>query len=150
MHVLDRLDVRRAEPADAGFIRDLGRTAFAEYSPNSAREVTSMAGRGRAFVATDRGVPVGFVLLEPNSDETVHVSAIAVTESARGRGIGRRLLEHGEEAARSGGARELSLVTADGNLAALELFLRAGFRRTRRTARYYSRGQAAIWLSKTL
>jgi ribosomal protein S18 acetylase RimI-like enzyme len=150
LQVALRVRIRPAQAGDHGFIRELGLSAFSEYSLHAAREVMAMANRGRTFVADEGDRPVGFVVLEPERAGTVHVSAIAVFETARGRGVGRTLLEHAEAAARAAGARALSLVTADGNLAALELFLRCGFRRVHRSDRYYARGQPGIALNKAL
>jgi ribosomal-protein-alanine N-acetyltransferase len=150
MLATSELSIRPIEASDSAFVSELGRAAFSEYSPNAAREVASMAGRGRTFVAALGAKAVGFVVLELQGDGVAHVSALAVAEAARGRGVGRSLLGRAEDAAREAGATELALVTADGNLAALELFLRSGFRRVRRSSRYYARGQPGIWLVKAL
>jgi ribosomal protein S18 acetylase RimI-like enzyme len=108
-----------------------------------------MASRAHTLVATDDGEPAGFVVVEIGGG-SAHVSAIAVTTESRGRGIGRRLLLAAESLARRSGTAVIALATADSNLAALELFLRAGYRRRRRHGRYYARGQAAVELEKAL
>jgi ribosomal protein S18 acetylase RimI-like enzyme len=145
-----RVEIRVAERTDEAFIAQLGRAAFAEYSPHSARETSSMAQRGTTWVAFLDGAPVGFVVLDALREGSMHVSAIAVVTDARGSGIGKRLLGTAEMAARGRGAGEVTLVTADANLGALELFLRSGYQRTRRADRYYARGQGAVWLRKRL
>jgi ribosomal protein S18 acetylase RimI-like enzyme len=150
MHVVENFRIRAAEPSDLGFVRDLGHQAFSEFSPNAAREVVAMASRGQTFIAEERSLRVGFVVVDLPREGVSHISALAVQRSARGRGVGQRLLAWAEQAGRADGARELALVTADGNLAALDLFLRSGFRRTKNAARYYARGQSGLWLSKSL
>ena len=65
--------------------------------------------------------------------------AVAVTARARARGVGARLMQVAERYAASRGGRRLSLFTADSNLAALELFLRRGFRIVDRRRRFYAR-----------
>ncbi|MEW6082499.1 MAG: GNAT family N-acetyltransferase [Bacillota bacterium] len=57
------------------------------------------------------------------------VLSIAVRAGARGRGVGRMLLEKGCEYLRSTGATEVKLEVRPGNEAALALYRRAGFRR---------------------
>jgi ribosomal protein S18 acetylase RimI-like enzyme len=136
-------------PSDEPFISELGRSAFAEYSFRAGPGSVAMARRGRTLVACERDAPVGFAVVElPGS--AAHLSAITVDESARGRGVARSLLLAAESAARSAGARALALVTAESNVAALELFLRNGFERVGRVARYYQRGQDAVRLEKIL
>lgn len=143
------LSIRRATDGDAAFIQALAAEAFAEYSPNAARQTAAMASRAHTLVVSDGGEPAGFVVVEIGGG-SAHVSAIAVTTEARGRGIGRTLLLAAEALARRSGAAVIALATADSNLAALELFLRSGFRRRRRQGRYYARGQTAVELEKAL
>jgi ribosomal protein S18 acetylase RimI-like enzyme len=73
-----------------------------------------------------------------------------VVESQRGRGVGRALLDAAERAAADAGARALELVTAEANLAALELFLKSDYRIVRTLPSFYPRGQTAHVLRKTL
>jgi ribosomal protein S18 acetylase RimI-like enzyme len=93
--------------------------------------------------------PVGFAVVTA-SEERAHLDAIAVSARTRGRGVGRALLEHAEALAHSAGARTMVLVTADSNLAALDLFLRSGFEISARLPRFYARGQNALRLTKRL
>jgi ribosomal-protein-alanine N-acetyltransferase len=146
---LKSLSIRGATAEDAAFIRDLGGEAFGEYSPNAARDTASMAARAHTLIATVGSEHTGFVVVEIGAG-TAHLSAIAVKTEARGTGIGRRLVVAAEALARARGASVIGLATADSNLAALELFLRCGFRRRRRHGRYYARGQAAVELVKQL
>ena len=57
------------------------------------------------------------------------VLSIAVRAGARGKGVGRMLLESGCEYLRSTGAREVKLEVRPDNEAALALYRRAGFKR---------------------
>jgi len=137
-------------PSDQGFVADLGRSAFAEYSREPVAGVLAMARRGRTLVASEDGKLVGFAIVEMTGHEKAHLAAISVSEGARGRGVARALLEAAEGVARQAGAPSLGLVTADSNLAALELFLRCGFERVGRATRYYPRGQNAVRMEKNL
>lgn len=144
-----RVAIRFAEPADDGFIRDLGRDVFTEYSLRAERETARMASEAPTLVAIQDGERIGFAIVEilgPNA----HLAAIAVIETARGRGVGAALLRAAERLARSRGSRELSLTTADSNLAALDLFLKRGFRRRVQHGGHYARGQRTLRLIKRL
>lgn len=144
------LVVRSMRPSDQNFVADLGRSAFAEYSREPTAGVLAMARRGRTLVASQDGELVGFAIVEMQAPQSAHLAAISVAERARGRGVARALVKGAERLARQAGARSLGLVTADSNLAALELFLRCGFERVGRHTRYYQRGQDSVRMEKNL
>jgi ribosomal protein S18 acetylase RimI-like enzyme len=137
-------------PSDEAFIADLGRLAFGEYAPDPGVGVLSMARRGRTVVAVEDDDPVGFAIVETKAAGVAHLSAITVAEHARGRGVAHALLRAAENVAKRAGAPALGLVTADSNLAALDLFLHSGFERVERVSRYYQRGQNAVRMEKIL
>jgi ribosomal protein S18 acetylase RimI-like enzyme len=93
---------------------------------------------------------VGFVTLETSREGRAVVLAIAVDPEAQGQGVGERLMRAAERHARQCGARVLGLCTAEANLAALDLFHKRGLGIVRRLPRYYSRGQNACWLEKSI
>lgn len=144
------LQVRAFQAADAGFVSRLGKDAFCEYSEEPGVSTLWMAKHYRTFVATLDGRSVGFAIMHLKAAKMPELVAIAVVKSARGRGVGRRLLATAERMALLRGARSLRLHTADFNLAALELFLNCGFRITRRYRRYYRDRFAACELVKDL
>ncbi len=92
---------------------------------------------------------VGFAVISARGGRAT-LDAIAVVPRMRGKGVGAALLEAAETEATRAGAPSLVLVTADSNLAALDLFLRAGYRITRRLERFYARGQNAVKMEKRL
>jgi ribosomal protein S18 acetylase RimI-like enzyme len=104
---------------------------------------------GTLFIATESERPVGFVIVSVEGDKS-EVRAIAVVESFRGRGLGESLLRAACAHAKRRDAAQISLTTADSNLAGLSLFLRSGFERGERRSRYYARGQNALRLTKVL
>jgi len=146
-----QVSVRRFAPEDRAFVAALSERAFAEYGGEPARYTLSVIDRSdtRTWLAVEADVPVGLVVLELGGSRAT-ILAIAVTESARGRGIGQRLMQAAERHAQAQGARQLTLSTADANLAALDLFLRRGFRIVRRRLGFYSRRQDACELEKRL
>lgn len=147
---LSSVRVRRRLSSDEPLIASLARDAFAEFTPRAVSTTLAMAERGTTLVAEQRGRAIGFAVLDFPKAAVAHLAAIAVSTEQRGRGIGGLLLGAAEALARQRGATRFELQTADGNLAALALFYRHGFRRDGRQQRYYARGQAADRLSKLL
>lgn len=81
----------------------------------------------------ENGEPCGMVSLiqEPGSPvDDRHVMSHWVAPEVRRRGIGWALLDAARDQAILDGARTLSLWVLDGNTAAGDLYVRAGFRRT--------------------
>jgi ribosomal protein S18 acetylase RimI-like enzyme len=111
-----------------------------------------MAERSTSFtaIAEHDGEPVGFAIVDFAARELATLDAIATLPSHRGHGIGRALLQRMEAEVRRRGVRRLRLVTADANLAALDLFLKAGFRIAEHLAYFYPRKQDAVVLEKRL
>jgi ribosomal protein S18 acetylase RimI-like enzyme len=146
-----QVSVRRFTPADAAFVSQLSERAFGEYGGRPAHYTASVVQRPNTvtWLAVEADAPVGLVVLELDGARAA-ILALAVTERARGRGIGGRLMQVAERHAREQHAGELTLWTADANLAALDLFLGRGFRIVRRKAGFYSRRQNACQLEKAL
>ena len=131
------LHIRPRRSADHEFIGRLAVQAFAEYDPQPLLTIRRLVRRGATWVAWRGDAPVGFAIVQPLTEISVDLCAIAVEEHARGSGIGRALLTHVEQTVVSGGHREIRLHTAQSNLSALELFLKCGFRLEQRMPRFY-------------
>ena len=88
--------------------------------------------REHRFVAELDGEVVGWVAVVPYSRRAVYrgvgEESVYVAERARGRGVGRALLEAVIESAREGGLWTLQAGIFPDNLASLELHRRLGFR----------------------
>ncbi|HEX6273227.1 MAG TPA: GNAT family N-acetyltransferase [Polyangiaceae bacterium] len=148
-----RLRVYRG--ADAPFVEELARRAFAEYSRRAAVAGARAAPHAGVvtLVAVVGEAPAGFATVAVHAggrQVIASLDAIAVEPEHRGRGVGKVLLAGAERKAKAAGATELRLVTAEANLAALDLFLRSGFEINARLGRYYERGQNAVRMRKTL
>jgi len=144
--------LRAAAPADLQAVSELGGRAFAEYDPHAARTTRHLVrSPGALTLLAERAErPIGFVIVRPQDRAVMAVDAIAVAESERGRGVGKRLMRAAEQRARTGGFRVLSLKTAQANVAALDLFLRLGFTITERAGLFYFGRQPACQLLKRL
>ncbi|MFS0884107.1 ribosomal protein S18-alanine N-acetyltransferase [Aeromicrobium sp. 179-A 4D2 NHS] len=75
---------------------------------------------------------------------------IGVGLGSRRQGVGSRLLEAVEDAARSRGAERMLLEVADDNEPALALYRRAGYRETGRRRGYYRSGADAVLMDRRL
>lgn len=146
-----QVSVRRFSIEDAPFVAELSDQAFAEYGARPSRYTLSVIQRPttHTWVAVEAGAQLGVVVLELDGSRAA-LLALAVTERARGRGIGGLLMQAAEQCARRKGVSQLVLFTADSNLAALDLFLRRGFRIVRRKPGFYSGQQDACELAKAL
>jgi putative acetyltransferase len=83
---------------------------------------------GRVFLADVDGKTVGCVALIPMGDGVYELSKMAVSPSMRGRGIGRRVLEHAIAQARALAATSLFLGSNSVLQNAVHLYESVGFR----------------------
>ena len=105
-------------------------------------------GPGAAWVVLyEDGRPVACGGLRPLGDGAGELKRMFVTASARGRGIGRRLLAELEERARAAGMRRLRLLTTDVLAEARGLYASAGYRTL---AAPVVEGRQDYWLEREL
>jgi ribosomal protein S18 acetylase RimI-like enzyme len=89
--------------------------------------------RGQVWVARDAaGDVIGHLQTVPLDDEgTWEVTNTAVVESARGQGVGRRLIEAAVAEAAGAGVTRIVLATGAADVGNLRFYQRCGFRITR-------------------
>lgn len=105
----------------------------------------------RLLVAESAGRIVGYCLvLLPAGRSRARLYSIATAADQRGRGLGGRLLDAAEQAARSRGHAQMGLEVRGDNAAAIALYLRRGYVEHARIAGYYEDGAAAIRMRKRL
>lgn len=136
--------VRDALPAELDVIGDLRVTAYRAdgfLSAQSPYEQTLRSlgadGEGEVLAAVDGDMILGTVMLQPwpRGGEVVRgpgeaeIRALAVAPAARGRGIGRLLLNAVTGRARERGIRHLVLLTQAGMVTAQRLYTTSGFGR---------------------
>lgn len=90
--------------------------------------IAEIPGRAAANPGGSAGAPVGCCALVPTAPGEFELAKMTVAESARGLGIGRRLLAFTVDVARQMGARRLYLESNTKAAAAIHLYEQAGFR----------------------
>lgn len=132
------VDLRQADPAspDAqrclrAYVTELKRRApqrgFDPSKGATAEPHEVRPPRGAFVVAYRRGEPVGCGAVKHQPHDVTDIKRMWVAESARGLGLGRRLLEHLERLAREHGSREAHLETSDVLPEAIALYRSAGY-----------------------
>lgn len=97
---------------------------------------------------TDKDL-VGFAMAH-FGDDSVHVTLLAVAESAQRQGVGRQLLDWIEESAVTAGVFMVELELRAGNSGAKRFYTALGYRETLRVPRYYSGIEDAIRMARNL
>jgi ribosomal-protein-alanine N-acetyltransferase len=128
--------IRRARLADAAAVAALERESFSDpWSEGSFREAIS-APWSFVLVAEDDSGLVGY-LVGRDMAGTGEVLNLATAARRRRAGVARRLLQEGLDELGVRGAAEVFLEVRDSNVAALDLYRRAGFRPVGLRAKYY-------------
>jgi DNA-binding MarR family transcriptional regulator/GNAT superfamily N-acetyltransferase len=102
--------------------RGFGTSRGATAAPHEVRPP-----RGAFVVAYLRGEAIGCGAVKHHPGAVTELKRMWVAESARGMGLGRRLLEHLEGLAREHGAREARMETSDVLPEAIALYRSAGY-----------------------
>jgi ribosomal-protein-alanine N-acetyltransferase len=134
-------------PADAPGLAALHAVAFAPPDAWGADALSLMLGLegGYGFMLEN----LGFILARAVAAEA-EVLTLAVAPSARRGGVGRVLLEAAIVRATEKGAGEMFLEVSRNNIAALGLYLSAGFTEVGQRRRYYTDGSDALVLRRDL
>ncbi len=130
------IEIREFLPGDEAAFRRLNEEWIVRYFALESKDVEALADPrrsiletgGRIFFAVRQGELVGCCALMATSPGEYEVAKMAVTESCRGAGIGRSLLERVIAEAGTAGARRLYLETNRKLAPAIRLYESAGFR----------------------
>jgi ribosomal protein S18 acetylase RimI-like enzyme len=141
------ITIRPASASDQDFILSLV-PRLVEFGPPTWRNVPQMIATDIQvltdqllnhppdigfFIAEDeKGLPLGFIHLQTGTDyyyheQHGHIANVIVAPEGEGRGVGRMLMERGEEWARAQGYRWLTLSVFAQNTRAREVYKRLGY-----------------------
>lgn len=146
--------IREAGVQDVDALVALEQAAF-QGDRISRRQFRYLLTRGhaRTLVAPDsvgRGLLGYVMLLFSRGTSLARLYSIAVSEAARGIGLGRELVRAAEEVARRNGCADLRLEVRRDNPASLALFRGMGFREFGTIEDYYEDHMGALRLQKSL
>lgn len=135
MTQMDSITIVPYEDAHASAFERLNRAWLEEHAlleegdlKHLQRPRESILSKGGAiFIALAEGEVVGTCGVVPVSEGVVEVVKLAVSEAARGYGLGQRLTVAAIDWARSHGAHKVALVSSTKLRAALRLYERLGF-----------------------
>lgn len=149
--------LRLAGGDDRAFIVELCTRTFADLGDYRETVAAWLDGTDAvAVLAEEHGRRLGVALLAARRAigfgrrPTAELLAIALAPNARGRGVGRLLLERAERVARGWQASEMRLHTADSNLRAQRFFAAAGYERRPADTSAYPSGETALAYARTL
>ena len=96
----------------------------------SQKIVKAYLDRGECFVAERNQHVIGVYVLIPTRPETVELVNVAVAEAQHGRGIGKQLVMHAIQAAKTKGYKTIEMGTGNSGIGQLALYQKCGFRIT--------------------
>lgn len=131
--------IRRLAPSDAADMAALHKRAITPYWPE-----TDMAEHARRDICLGIGEPLtGFVILRPAADQA-EILTIVTGPDNRGRGIGAKLLQAGENKAFEFGTTIVFLEVAEDNAPAIALYRSADYEPIGKRPAYYRRDQGRV------
>lgn len=130
--------LRPIRPEDIRALAELNSSVFKDTRPARAaavfRDCMKRAVPGACVAAVEGGIIAGAVFVSREATfqgQGAHIRSLFVAERFRGKGVGRALLRRAVAAAKKAGCRTVSLSVEPGNSAAIAMYERAGFERTR-------------------
>ncbi|OJJ74459.1 hypothetical protein ASPBRDRAFT_39579 [Aspergillus brasiliensis CBS 101740] len=146
-------NIRQATPADQHSIETIIQEAFSIYIARIGRkpqpmldDYTALINDGVVYVIEHDGGIKGTVMLVPREDAMI-VDNLAVAQSARGTGLGRKLLEFADESARLAGYQTLQLHTNETMVENIAIYTRMGYVETHRAD---NKGWKRVYMAKSL
>lgn len=127
--------IRAMTEADLDAVCDIERRAY-EFPWSRGIFIDCLRVPYICHVFEEHARVIGYAVMSLAADEA-HLLNLCLAESARGRGLGRRMLKHLTLQAMGEGARVLFLEVRPSNAGALRLYKGAGFRRVGVRRGYY-------------
>lgn len=145
-----KLALRAAEQSDAKALHALSLLSFGADSASQAMILDELSNPSKVtFVAEQNGALVGFLTAMMLSGECELLN-IATHPNLMQQGIGSKLLLHLLEHCQQNHCQQLFLEVRESNQNAIKLYTKFGFEVIGRRKHYYSSGEDAILLKKTI
>jgi [ribosomal protein S18]-alanine N-acetyltransferase len=140
------LQIRQVKTDDISTISEIEQVSFKDPFPSYFLSQLADANPHTFLVAVIREKIVGYAVIDkwPEQD---HLVSIAVVPESRRQGVGQALLDHLIEKTQTG---SLKLEVRRSNKAALELYRKNGFVQTGVAHSYYTDGEDAFQMEKTI
>ena len=133
--------IRNATPDDLDRIIEIEQKCFTEkisYSPRQLRYLLTKA-NSTCMVQTDNDTIQGFIIVTHRRKTTVvGIETIDVDPVYRRQGIGQKLLHAAEQKLKQQGIRKIRLEVSQGNVAAIRLYEKEGFKTIALLQNYYN------------
>ncbi|WP_409422095.1 GNAT family N-acetyltransferase [Pseudaeromonas sp. ZJS20] len=127
------LQIRPATQADLAAVQACARAAFSRYIPRMEKlpgpmcyDYGAKLAAGCLYVACYQGQFAGYLVYYPQGDG-LHLETIALLPALAGRGLGRALIGHVEQAARTGGYAQVLVNTNEAMTENLAMYPRLGY-----------------------
>ena len=140
------LQVRPVKPEDLSVISEIEEASFKDPFPPYFIAQLADANPNTFLVALDKGTIVGYAVVDDWTDQH-HLVSIAVLANHRRRGVGHALLNALIGRLSQG---KLGLELRKSNKNALSLYMKNGFSQTGVAHSYYTDGEDAIQMEKTI
>jgi ribosomal-protein-alanine N-acetyltransferase len=148
---MENLLIEKFDPAEINEILEIERNAFEKkeaFPKEYFLELSKRWPEGFLVARIDRET-VGYAIGEKNKDSGLIIS-IAVKKEWRRRGIGRKLIEKLLENFKKEGAKIVFLHVREENKEAINFYRALGFKIIELVENYYSNGENAYLMEKTL
>ena len=103
----------------------------------SEEQVMSYALKGECYVAVEAGEVVGVYVLLQKDEHTAEIMNVAVAEPRQGKGLGKKLILHALEVAKSLGMKKVEIGTGNSSIGQLALYENCGFQMTSIIENYF-------------
>jgi ribosomal-protein-alanine N-acetyltransferase len=144
--------LRAYRPTDLEVLHEIDQTCFPPGISYSRRELSEFITdrKSKTWIAEHEGEIVGFLVADHQRPRMSHVITIDVVEEWRRCGVGTRLMDAAESAARDMGSRLIYLETSEQYPSAQRFYLKRGYEKYNVVPRYYGNGDAAWVMLKYL
>lgn len=147
------MPIRRAGESDAGAITAIVHEAYAPYIVRIGKPPAPMLDDYRQVIAqamvfvVEIDAAVSGVLVLEHRGAVLHVQNVAVSDKARGQGLGRQLMRFAEQQARALGCGAIELYTNALMTENILIYPRLGYQETRRAV---EEGYARVFFRKAI